>query len=289
MVSLVLTGFLFTQFAVLTPSETGNKKAYFAQKVNLALRRTAHHLLSNAGDDSSRIEPVKQSDDRTFLIRINRSFNYDQLPNLLKESFQVHDIKDNYDVAVLDCANGEVQLGYNFRDFINTKEVSCVGRKQIAGCYTLQVSFSQLERSPESSTMAWGLPAGILLIGLGYVVWRKRVVSGPINHTLPDPKTTGFIEFGRSSFDDKTQTLHSGTDRHKLTYREAKLLRFLISHANQVIDRDLILKSVWEDEGIIVGRSLDVFISRLRKLLVDDPTVRIVAIHGIGYRLEIQA
>ena len=72
-----------------------------------------------------------------------------------------------------------------------------------------------------------------------------------------------------------------------LTFRENKLLSFLASQPNEVLKRADILAAVWEEEGVIVGRSLDVFISRLRKLLKPDSTVQIKTIHGIGYRLEL--
>ncbi|NBP70070.1 MAG: winged helix family transcriptional regulator [Cytophagia bacterium] len=57
---------------------------------------------------------------------------------------------------------------------------------------------------------------------------------------------------------------------------------------NEPITRDQLLKEGWEDEGVIVGRSLDVFISKLRKKLIKDPKVQITNIHGIGYKLEVQ-
>jgi len=73
----------------------------------------------------------------------------------------------------------------------------------------------------------------------------------------------------------------------ELTNKEAKLLRMFCIHQNKVIERDIIQKAIWEDEGYFVGRSLDVFISRLRKIFKDEPTVNIQTIHGIGYKLEV--
>ncbi|UFH53746.1 winged helix-turn-helix domain-containing protein [Spirosoma sp. KNUC1025] len=287
--ALVLTALLFTQSAWLTPTQATDEKAFFAKKVNLALRRTAHHLLRKAGDDTSRIRPVRQVDAHTFAVQMERSFDYSQLPALLQESLRLHKITTNYDVAVLDCARGELLLGYNLRDFTEKNEVPCGGRKQAEGCYNLQVTFTPTEREPQLSTINWVLIFGLLLTGVGYIVGRKLVVQNkPSSTNGVEQKESRLIPFGQSSLDMSTQTLQSGSSRHSLTYREAKLLRFLAGHPNQVIERDLILKSVWEDEGIIVGRSVDVFVSRLRKLLQDDPTIRIVAVHGVGYRLEIQ-
>jgi two-component system OmpR family response regulator len=72
-----------------------------------------------------------------------------------------------------------------------------------------------------------------------------------------------------------------------LTSKEAKLLRLFCIHQNKVIERDIIQKAIWEDEGYFVGRSMDVFISRLRKIFKDEPTVSIQTVHGVGYKLEI--
>ena len=87
--------------------------------------------------------------------------------------------------------------------------------------------------------------------------------------------------------DVENQLLYIADTHHNLTYREAKLLHLFVKNKNQLLERDFILKSVWEDEGIIVGRSIDVFVSRLRKLLQEDTSLKIVAVHGVGYRLEV--
>jgi two-component system, OmpR family, response regulator len=73
-----------------------------------------------------------------------------------------------------------------------------------------------------------------------------------------------------------------------LTNKEAKLLKLFCLHKNKVIDRDSIQKAIWEDEGYFVGRSMDVFISRLRKLLRDDPSINLLNVHGVGYKLEVK-
>lgn len=95
------------------------------------------------------------------------------------------------------------------------------------------------------------------------------------------------MRFGHCILDTSNQVLILGAARHNLTYREAKLLQLFAAHPNQVLERDFILKSVWEDEGIMVGRSVDVFVSRLRKMLREDPGLRLAAVHGVGYRLEV--
>lgn len=258
----------------------------FSEKVNLALRRTAHYLLTANGDTTSRIPPVEQIGDSIWLIRLERPFNYDTLPVLLSASFEVQGIDANYNVAVLDCKDGEVQLGYNFLDFLLEKEAPCGGRELENGCYNLQVTF--LPPNPRAG-QPWVLISGglLALLAVGGWWWAQREVVSPLVTPDPEVANPAVLAFGNSSLDLANQFLFVNGAQQSLTYREAKLLHLFISHPNQLLEREFLLKSVWEDEGIIVGRSLDVFVSRLRKLLKADEAVQIATVHGVGYRLEV--
>lgn len=72
-----------------------------------------------------------------------------------------------------------------------------------------------------------------------------------------------------------------------LSKKECDLLEILVAGSNQVVKRDELTKRVWEDNGVIVGRSLDTYISKLKKKLKDDKTIKITNVHGVGYKLEI--
>jgi DNA-binding response OmpR family regulator len=85
--------------------------------------------------------------------------------------------------------------------------------------------------------------------------------------------------------DFANQQILTGDQVITLTNKETKLLKLFCAHKNKVLDRDSIQKAIWEDEGYFVGRSMDVFISRLRKLLRDDPSVSLINVHGVGYKL----
>jgi len=289
---VLLLGLLFVRFISNVPSEVataGNR----SDKINLALRRTADRLLRAAGDSTSRIPAVQQPNPQTFRVALGHAFDYDKLPALLQQSLAVHHISGVYDVAVLDCKTGELQLGYSVNDLFGkeNKGVACDGRAMKAGCYMLQITFAP-DTPSEKQQPLWPLMAvGSVLVGALLVGWRwsglVRAAEEPQPLDQPLIERPNLIHFGQSHLDLGSQTLVCGAEQHNLTYREAKLLRLLTSHPNQVLERDQILKLVWEDEGITVGRSLDVFISRLRKLLSSDPTVKIAAVHGVGYKLEV--
>jgi DNA-binding response OmpR family regulator len=93
------------------------------------------------------------------------------------------------------------------------------------------------------------------------------------------------FKIGCYIFDYNTQLLKNKDCEYKLTPRESDLLRLLCLHMNQTLERNQALKKIWGDESYFSGRSMDVFISRLRKYLKDDPRIEIMGIHGKGFRL----
>jgi two-component system, OmpR family, response regulator len=94
------------------------------------------------------------------------------------------------------------------------------------------------------------------------------------------------IKFGNSVLNTTNQTLRTEGVETQLTFRELKLLQLFYQHKNKLLEKDFILKSVWGDDVIIVGRSVDVFVSRLRKLLKDNPSVKFTNVHSVGYRFD---
>lgn len=93
---------------------------------------------------------------------------------------------------------------------------------------------------------------------------------------------------GSYSFDIKNQLLAHKTGDKKLTKKETRILTFLCEHINDVAPRDLILKNIWGNDDYFSGRSMDVFISKLRKYLSDDDNIQINNIHGVGFKLEVK-
>ena len=89
---------------------------------------------------------------------------------------------------------------------------------------------------------------------------------------------------GQYNFIPEELKLSNGTDTITLTQREADLLEFLCLHPDKVLKREDILSHVWGKNDFFLGRSMDVFMTRLRKLLAKEPSLTIETIHGIGYR-----
>jgi two-component system OmpR family response regulator len=93
------------------------------------------------------------------------------------------------------------------------------------------------------------------------------------------------FEIGRYHFDANKQILTLGDETHKLTTKESELLKLLCNHANNILERNFALKTIWIDDNYFNARSMDVYITKLRKYLKEDPSVEIMNIHGKGYKL----
>ncbi|MGX8689960.1 MAG: response regulator transcription factor RprY [Bacteroidaceae bacterium] len=92
-------------------------------------------------------------------------------------------------------------------------------------------------------------------------------------------------QIGKFTFDAKKQILSIGEKSTKLTTKESELLNLLCAHQNEILQRDFALKSIWIDDNYFNARSMDVYITKLRKHLKEDDSVEIINIHGKGYKL----
>jgi two-component system, OmpR family, response regulator VicR len=104
---------------------------------------------------------------------------------------------------------------------------------------------------------------------------------------LPAESPTSFT-LGAYTFSYPTRTLVRKGKGRRLTAREADLLRLLCLHRNAVLDRAAALKELWGDDSYFNGRSMDVFISKLRRYLKDDPSIAILSEHGRGFKLSVK-
>lgn len=98
-------------------------------------------------------------------------------------------------------------------------------------------------------------------------------------------KESTLYNIGNFVFDTQKQLLTIGEKQTKLTTKENELLALLCSHSNEILQRDYALKTIWIDDNYFNARSMDVYITKLRKHLKDDPQIEIINIHGKGYKL----
>lgn len=101
----------------------------------------------------------------------------------------------------------------------------------------------------------------------------------------PDEPEPAVYKFGRFEFDYDHQLLHIDGEEKRLTTKESDLLRMLCKYKNKVLEREEALLTIWGNDSYFTARSMDVFITKLRKYLKPDPSIEIINIHGTGYKL----
>lgn len=121
-----------------------------------------------------------------------------------------------------------------------------------------------------------------LLLRIKAVMHRVEK-NDPFSYTLGNEK----INIGRFIFDAKNMLLVLDGKEQPLTRKEAALLKVLYDNKNDLVTRKKVLKMIWGNSDYFIGRSMDVFIARLRKYLKADPNVKILTVHGVGFRLVI--
>jgi two-component system, OmpR family, response regulator len=99
-------------------------------------------------------------------------------------------------------------------------------------------------------------------------------------------RRTSLLQVANSTLDVHNLLLNANGAVTRLTYKESKLLQMFFRHTGKLIERDVFLKTIWEDDGFFVARSMDVFVSKIRKYLSQDPDLRIENIRGVGYIMK---
>jgi len=256
-----------------------------AARREILLRRIGHEILLQSGDSTSRVLPVKKIAANEYQISFENAFTFqpESLVHTTQRLLAQDPLASDYVVNVLNCANAGVAYGYAISKNKKDDIVACLGRRQPVACYIVDIKFK---------------PAGIVTAKNGYLLGGLAVLAfvgfiflrpvKPQKH-LPDVEHTGIFTLGSMSFDAETRKLMINGNTIDLTRTEARVLRIFALSPNEAIERSRLQKEIWEDEGVIVGRSLDMFISKLRKKLEFDPNIKIVVIRGKGYKLEINS
>ena len=275
---------LFISIICVAFSMAGNDNFDFARR-EILLRRIGHEMLLQSGDSTSRVLPVKTIAKNEYQISFENAFTFqpESLVNTTRRLLAEDPLASDYVVNVLNCANAKVAYGYAISKNKKDDIVACIGRRQPIACYMITIKFK---------------PTGIVTAKNGYLLGSLTVLafvgfiflrSVKSKTALPDSQHTGIFTLGSMSFDAETRKLMINGKTIELTRTETRVLRIFALSPNEAIERSRLQKEIWEDEGVIVGRSLDMFISKLRKKLEADPNIRIVVIRGKGYKLQISA
>lgn len=257
-------------------------------KYQPALRLIGDKLLLSGRDNKSRVLPVKKLSNKEFQIQFENplSLEPDSIFNIINKARELASLPANYTANVFECTKNEIVYSFAMSDIDSNNIVPCLGRTLPKGCYYININFSTSPGSNKKYILAGGFLLLILFAYLAYSHFRKKK-----NVAISEPEATvadkNAINIGKVIFYFDQRHLEIYGERIELTDKETKLLHIFASAPNEIIDRQKLQKEVWENEGVIVTRSLDVFISKLRRKLEKDSTIKLVNVHGKGYKLEL--
>jgi DNA-binding winged helix-turn-helix (wHTH) protein len=262
----------------------GNEEFNIARR-EILLRDIGHELLLQSGDSTSRILPVEKIAENEYQVRFEKelTFKPDYLVNTTRRLLAQDPLTTDYVVKVMN--GGQTNASYGYAIFKNKKNdiVPCRGRVQPTAPYRIDFKFKSTNMNIlKNGYLLGSLP---LLAFVGFIFFRP----GKPEMASVKSRHNGIFTFGSVIFDPQERKLTINKEMIDLTGTETRLLLIFASLPNHAIERSRLQKEIWEDEGVIVGRSLDMFISKLRKKLELDPNSRIVVIRGKGYRLEVSA
>lgn len=269
---------------------------YPEKHLEIVLRSIGDQVLLRSKDSTSRVLPVEKINGNSFRLSFENSFEFmpDTLMSLVHQQLAKTDWSRDYIVSVKDCNQHETLFTYELTTAAGDLQ-PCKGRVYPKGCYVIDISFP-LKKSFNYSWLLLGL---IPLAFAGIYFTRKpsktselkepvdyKPVEISSNEAETEQNIPDYILLGSFKFFESKGVLSIDEETIELSDKETKALRILASNQNQVVGRDMLMKEIWEEEGVVViTRNVDVLISKLRKRLSADPSIKIVNVHGKGYKM----
>ncbi len=295
--------FLFGFIALCLTYSLGAQLLRDSDRDAVAMRMIAHQIMLWQGDSSQAIPPVIALENSTYRINFNTDIQFEpaELVDFIEQVTLEYQIAQDYRVQVRSCVGDSIIYSYQVGKTEQHDIVPCIGRMQKKACYYLkfQILSEEIpqERMEFTENQTLDQESGlipnwvyllvfliILLVVLGYIK-LKNVKNDMPKRVVGQHET---MQIGATTFSQQSLSLIFKDEKTELSAKEADLLAFLAENLNQRVEKELILKEVWGDEGDYVGRTLDVFISKLRKKLARDTSIRIVNIRGVGYQLLVE-
>lgn len=265
-------------------SDSNEKEEDFSEIVKVSLREVGDQLLLSNNDSTSLVLPVVKLSNHEFQLSFdeNLTFEPDNLVTSVKNSFLKSDLSNYYRVEVIQCSDKEVAYSYEVKNESEKDIIPCGGRLLPQNCYTIEFKFINKKGAFfNKETILFLLISTMFLLLISIFYKRKQV-------GLSDEENSAYATLGSFQFYPEQNKLVKKAIEINLSKKECELLEIFVANPNQIVKRDELTKKVWEDNGVIVGRSLDTYISKLRKKLKDDDSIKLTNVHGVGYKLEIK-
>ncbi len=266
-------------------SNSDEKNEDFTESVKVSLREVGNQLLLINKDSTSLVLPVVELSKRKYKVSFQNNLNLEpsNLVLLIKNSFHKSSLPKHYRVEVIQCSDNEVAYSYEIKNLYENDIVPCAGRILPESCYIIELKFTNQPAVFYNKQLFLYLLIFLVIIFFIYFFFNKKKQV-----EINEMTNVNYEAIGSFQFYPEQNKLVKKSKEISLSKKECELLAIFVANPNQIIKRDELTKKVWEDNGVFVGRSLDTYISKLRKILKEDDSIKLTNVHGVGYKLEIE-
>ncbi|MES2891158.1 MAG: helix-turn-helix domain-containing protein [Bacteroidota bacterium] len=258
-----------------------------ANHVEVVLRDLGHQLLLTAKDSTSRVLPVKKLNENTYQITFQNNFSFisDSLIDLAQRTFQKNALAKDYIVNLRKCNQNETVFAFEINSQTGNL-TPCRGRKLEVGCYIIEVDLLKKDKF----NFLWLILLVIPLSVVGFYGRNKfREKEQKEKGKEPIIDKTDHIQLGSIRFYPGDNMLKIEDRNIELSEKETKALTIFAENINRIVERETLMKEIWEDNGVVViSRNVDVLVSKLRKKLSGDGSIKFINVHGRGYKFVIE-
>ncbi len=271
---LLITSLIAIQLFWFTRAYDSNANQ-FEHTVSVALYSVADTMSDQA--------IVEKRSSNYFYVKMGCPASNQVIDTLIRKEFAKRDLSLDYELGIFNTDNDSLVHG----KYVKASEIisnNPPSDKEIELCNKdFAVLFPKRQDYLFGKMDAW-IYSSLILLLFSTVIFHSLNSRVKVGAFLVKP----LIRLGNSQLDHHNQLLHVHKETFQLTYKENKILHLLFEHPNQVIERQVFLQEVWEKDGFFVERSMDVFISRIRKYLIADTMLKIENLRSIGYRLHVR-
>ncbi len=280
MVSLVALLSVFVLAVLEVTEDRPQESVLLDQQTELAIRGIGDQLLRQAGDTQTPVPPVEYLNESTLRLGFSTALKIkpDSLARLSLRRID-ESLATRFIVNVREVESQKTVYAFEI-DRKGEHDIPCLGRWLTAGDYHIDFHFYDQPKAASNYQLSMMGVAGFALLFLAFqgITERKKEQAG----------TDGELQAGGFEVDRAQSCLYFKEEQILLTNKELKLAVLLFENVGKLVTRDYLVEQIWAKEGVVTGRSLDMFISRLRKKLALNPKMKITNQHGKGYVLMVE-
>jgi DNA-binding response OmpR family regulator len=232
--------------------------------------------------DDEKVKVLLAEDDKNLGTILTSYLNAKGFPTTLcvngKEAYDIFR-KDKFDFCIIDVMM-PIKDGFTL-----AKEIRQIDKK-------IPLLFLTAKSMQEDKLKGFEIGADDYLtkpFSMEELLMRMRAIIRRTTESKTLDTSRNYYDIGKFNFDYNRQILKIGDREQKLTSKESELLKMLCDNINEVLDRSIALKNIWLDDSYFNARSMDVYVTKLRKYLKEDPNIELINVHGVGFKLVINS